>query len=545
MLALPSIPIETTNRGTTNVHLTGELLIGGESRKGTNGEIKGVNPATGEALEPAFGGATKADVEQAAALAAEAFGPYRSLPYETRATFLEAIAEHIEAIGDDLIVRVMAETGLPRARLEGERGRTTGQLRLFASVLRDGGFLEARIDPAMPDRKPLPRPDLRLRNVPLGPVAVFGASNFPLAFSVAGGDTASALAAGCPVIVKAHPAHPGTSELVGRAIQAAVASVGLPPGVFSMIHDSGYEVSQALVADPRVKAAGFTGSRRGGLALAAIAQGRPEPIPFYAEMSSINPVILLPAALKARGEQIAPDFVAALTLGAGQFCTNPGLILAIDGPELDAFVAAAGKVVEAAPAAVMLTPGICQAFAHGVDALSADKAVTTVARGLPGADGSHAGRAALFSVKAADFLANPHLHEEVFGAASVVVRATDEAELAKVIDALEGQLTIAIHLEEADHALAGALLPALELKAGRILVNGFGTGVEVANAMVHGGPFPATSDARATSVGTLAIARFLRPVSYQNLPEALLPTELRTENPLGIARRVDGKLKLG
>lgn len=544
MLALPSIPTETTHCGTTNVHLTGELLIGGESRKGTNGEIKGVNPATGETLEPAFGGATKADVEQAAALAAEAFGPYRSLPYETRATFLEAIAEHIEAIGDDLIVRVMAETGLPRARLEGERGRTTGQLRLFASVLRDGGFLEARIDPALPDRKPLPRPDLRLRNVPLGPVAVFGASNFPLAFSVAGGDTASALAAGCPVIVKAHPAHPGTSELIGRAIQAAVASVGLHPGVFSMIHDSGYEMGVALVADPRVKAAGFTGSRRGGLALAAVAQGRPEPIPFYAEMSSINPVILLPAALAARGEKIAPDFVAALTLGAGQFCTNPGLILAIDGPELDAFVEAAGKVVEAAPAAVMLTPGICQAFAHGVDALSQDKAVTTVARGLPGADGSHTGRAALFSVKAADFLANPHLHEEVFGAASVVVRATDQAELARVIDALEGQLTIAIHLEEADHALAGALLPALELKAGRILVNGFGTGVEVANAMVHGGPFPATSDARATSVGTLAIARFLRPVSYQNLPEALLPAELRTENPLGIARRVDGKVKL-
>lgn len=525
------------------MHLTGELLIGGESRMGTNGEIKGVNPATGDTLEPAFGGATKADVEQAAALAAEAFGPYRSLPYETRATFLEAIAEHIEAIGDDLIVRVMAETGLPRARLEGERARTTGQLRLFASVLRDGGFLEARIDPALPDRKPLPRPDLRLRNVPLGPVAVFGASNFPLAFSVAGGDTASALAAGCPVIVKAHPAHPGTSELVGRAIQAAVASVGLHPGVFSMIHDSGYEVSQALVADPRVKAAGFTGSRRGGLALAAIAQGRPEPIPFYAEMSSINPVILLPAALKARAEKIAPDFVAALTLGAGQFCTNPGLILAIDGPELDAFVTAAGQAVAAAPASVMLTPGICKAFAHGVAALAEDPQVTTVARGQTGQ--GHTGQAGLFSVAASAFLANPHLHEEVFGAASLVVRCADQAELAAVIDALEGQLTIALHLEDGDHAIAGALLPALELKAGRILINGFGTGVEVAHAMVHGGPFPATSDAKATSVGTLAIARFLRPVSYQNLPEALLPAELRTDNPLGIARRVDGKMKLG
>lgn len=524
------------------MRLTGELLIGGESRMGTNGQIKGVDPATGETLEPAFGGATRADVEQAAALAAEAFAPYRSLPYETRATFLEAIAEHIEAIGDDLIVRVMAETGLPRPRLEGERARTTGQLRLFAGVLRDGGFLDARIDPALPDRKPLPRPDLRLRNVPLGPVAVFGASNFPLAFSVAGGDTASALAAGCPVIVKAHPAHPGTSEMVGRAIQAAVASVGLHPGVFSMIHDSGYEVGQALVADPRIKAAGFTGSRRGGLALAAIAQGRPEPIPFYAEMSSINPVILLPAALKARGAAIAPDFVAALTLGAGQFCTNPGLILALDGPELDAFVEAAGQAVEAAPASVMLTPGICKAFAHGVAALSEAPEVTTVARGQEGI--GHTGRAALFSVSGQDFLANPRLHEEVFGAASIVVRCADQAQLEQVIDAIEGQLTIALHMDEPDHALAAILLPALELKAGRILVNGFGTGVEVAHAMVHGGPFPATSDARATSVGTLAIARFLRPVSYQNLPQALLPAELRTDNPLGLARRVDGKMTL-
>ena len=545
MLALPSIATKPLHYGMTNVNLTGELLIGGKSRFGTNGEIKGVNPATGETLDPAFGGATKADVDEAAALAAEAFASYRALPYETRAQFLEAIATQIEAIGDELIVRVMAETGLPRPRLEGERGRTTGQLRLFASVLRDGGFLEARIDPALPERKPLPRPDLRLRNVPLGPVAVFGASNFPLAFSVAGGDTASALAAGCPVIVKAHPAHPGASEMVGRAIQAAVAECGLHPGVFSMIHDSGYEMGVALVADPRVKAAGFTGSRRGGLALMAVAQNRPEPIPFYAEMSSINPVILLPAALKARGEKIAPDFVAALILGAGQFCTNPGLILAIDGPELTAFVEAAGKVVETSPAAVMLTPGICQAFSHGVAGLVGAPEVTTVARGQKGADGSHTGQAALFSVAGSAFLANPHLHEEVFGAASIVVRCADQAELSKVIDALEGQLTIALHLDEPDHAIAAALLPALELKAGRILVNGFGTGVEVASAMVHGGPFPATSDAKATSVGTLAIARFLRPVSYQNLPEALLPTELRTENPLGIARRVDGKVQLG
>jgi alpha-ketoglutaric semialdehyde dehydrogenase len=524
------------------MRLTGELLIGSATRPGTNGKFKGVNPSTGDALEPAFGGATNQDVKDAAALAAEAFGPYRALPYETRAKFLEATAAQIEMIGDDLIVRVMAETGLPRARLESERGRTTGQLRLFASMLRDGGFLEARIDWAIPDRKPVPRPDLRLRNVPIGPVAVFGASNFPLAFSVAGGDTASALAAGCPVIVKAHPAHPGTSELVGRAIQAAVAELGLHPGVFSMIHDSGYEMGVALVADTRIKAAGFTGSRRGGLALAAIAQGRTEPIPFYAEMSSINPVILLPAALASRSAAIAEGFVSALTLGAGQFCTNPGLILGLDGPDLSAFVEAAGKAVEASPAAVMLTPGICNAFAKGVEVLNTAPEVNTVARGQTGE--GHTGQVALFSVTSVDFLANPDLQEEVFGASSLVVRCADVGALEEVIAALEGQLTIALHMDADDHALAGQLLPALELKAGRILVNDFGTGVEVTHAMVHGGPYPATSDSRATSVGTLAIARFLRPVSYQNLPESLLPDELKTDNPLTIARRIDGKINL-
>ena len=524
------------------VDLTGELLIGGGATRGSQGEIRGIDAATGEALETVFGGATLQDLEAACAAAAAAFQPYRALPYETRATFLETIAEHIEALGDDLIVRVMAESGLPRGRLEGERGRTTGQLRLFASVLRDGGFLETRIDPALPDRKPAPRPDLRLRNIPLGPVAVFGASNFPLAFSVAGGDTASALAAGCPVVVKAHPAHPGTSEMIGRAIQSAVAACGLHPGVFSLIHDSGFEVSQALVADPRIKAAGFTGSRRGGLALAAIAQGRPEPIPFYAEMSSINPVLLFPAALAARGPAIAKDFVDALTLGAGQFCTNPGLILALDGPELDGFLSAAEEALSPVPAATMLTPAISRVYAAGVRALAESPVVKQVAAGQEAAQNQ--GQAALFSVSGADFLAHPHLAAEVFGAASIVVRCADLFELHKVITALEGQLTIALHMDEADHALAADLLPDLELKAGRILVNGFGTGVEVAHAMVHGGPFPATSDSRATSVGTLAIARFLRPVSYQNLPASLLPDELKPENPLGLVRRVDGKLNL-
>ena len=522
--------------------ITGELLIDGGARGGGGGAIAAIDPSTGGALPVAFGGATPADLDTACALAAAAFGPYRATSPEVRATFLETVAAKIEAIGDDLIVRAMAETGLPRPRLEGERGRTVGQLRMFAGVLRDGGWLEARIDPAQPDRKPMARPDLRLRNVPLGPVAVFGASNFPLAFSVAGGDTASALAAGCPVVVKAHPAHPGTSELVGRAVQAAVAECGLPSGVFALLHDAGVAISQGLVADPRVKAAGFTGSRRAGLALLAVAQGRPEPIPFYAEMSSINPVLLLPAALKARGGAIAPDFVAALTQGAGQFCTNPGLVLAIDGPELDAFLEATADVVAKAPAGQMLTPGICQAYGHGVKALETTAGVAAVAHGLEGGHGQ--GRAALFSVNGATFLAAPHLQDEVFGAASLVVRCQDLAQLLEVLAALEGQLTVAVHMDEADTDLARALLPTLELKAGRVLVNGFGTGVEVGHAMVHGGPFPATSDSRTTSVGSLAIHRFLRPVAYQNLPQALLPAELQDDNPLGIVRRVDGALKL-
>ena len=524
------------------VPLTGDLLIAGAAQTGNAGAVHAFDASTGERLEPAFGKATSDDLDAACAAAHAAFAPYRARPHAERAAFLEAIAAQIEAIGDDLIVRAMAETGLPRGRLEGERGRTCGQLRLFAGVVRDGGFLETRIDPAMPDRAPLPRPDLRLRNVPLGPVAVFGASNFPLAFSVAGGDTASALAAGCPVVVKAHSAHPGTSELVGRAVQAAVAQCNLPTGVFSMLHGDGRTIGQGLVADRRIKAVGFTGSRSGGLALVATAQARPVPIPVYAEMSSINPVILLPAALAERAETIANGFVAALTLGAGQFCTNPGLILAIDGPDLDAFLHAASAAVAAAPSQVMLTSGIRSAYEDGVARLASARGVSTLATGA-GAD--HQAPPCLLPVAGADFRANPELTEEVFGAASLVVRCADLAELQAIVTELEGQLTVAVHIADADQPLLADLLPDLELLAGRVLVNGFGTGVEVAHAMVHGGPYPSTSDGRATSVGSLAIARFLRPVCYQNLPDALLPGELKAANPLGLTRRVDGKLAAG
>jgi NADP-dependent aldehyde dehydrogenase len=521
------------------VPLTGELLIAGAARMGRAGVVHAYDASTGDPMEPAFGKADNTDLEAACAAAQAAFQPYRTLPYAKRAVFLETIAEQIETIGDALIVRAMAETGLPRARLEGERTRTCGQLRLFAQVVRDGGFLEARIDPALPNRAPLARPDLRLRNIPLGPVAVFGASNFPLAFSVAGGDTASALAAGCPVIVKAHSAHPGVSELVGRAVQAAVTKHGLPGGVFAMLHGDGREIGQGLVADPRIKAVGFTGSRAGGLALVRTAQTRPVPIPVYAEMSSINPVILMPAALASRAQPIANAFVTALTLGAGQFCTNPGLVLAVDGPDLDAFLKAASSAVAAAPAQVMLTAGIRSAYENGVSRLGEARGVSCVGVGPPAAG---AASPALFTVSGGDFLAHPELTEEVFGAASLVVRCQDMGELRTIIETLEGQLTVAVHADEADHPQLGELLPALELLAGRVLVNGFGTGVEVAHAMVHGGPYPSTSDGRATSVGSLAIARFYRPVCYQNLPDTLLPNELKAANPLGLRRRIDGAL---
>jgi NADP-dependent aldehyde dehydrogenase len=524
------------------MNIQGELLIGGRSVRGSEGASRGINPASGELLEPAFGGATQADLDQACMLAQSAFDAYRDTPLEVRAAFLEKIADNIMALGDALIERCMAESGLPRARLEGERGRTVGQLRMFAGVVRTGDFLGVRIDPAQPDRTPLPRSDLRMRHIPLGPVAVFGASNFPLAFSVAGGDTASALAAGCPVVAKAHPAHPGTSELVGRAVQQAVRDCELPEGVFSLLFDSGLAVSQALVADPRIKAVGFTGSRAGGMALMNIAASRAAPIPVYAEMSSINPVLLFPHALAARAEQTGKAFVASLVLGAGQFCTNPGLVLAVDGPDLERFVAAARQALAEMPASTMLTPGIHKAYDAGVAQLAAHGAVTTEARGKAG--GSNQCQAALFTTTAEAFLRHPELQDEIFGAASVVVRCPDLATLRQIVDNMEGQLTAALHIEPGDYDAARSLLPALEQRVGRILVNGFGTGVEVGHAMVHGGPYPATSDGRSTSVGSLAIDRFLRPVSYQDLPDAILPDALKSSNPLQLNRRLDGKLSL-
>lgn len=519
--------------------LTGELFIASR-RVARDGEgFRAVSPATGAEIEPSFSVATPDDVEAACAAAEAAFPIYANLPREKRAEFLDAAADEIDALGEKLTERAMAETGLPAMRLNGERGRTSGQLRLFAKELRLGEYLRARIDHEIPDRQPARKPDLRLRMVPVGPVTVFGASNFPLAFSVGGGDTASALAAGCPVVVKGHSAHPGTGEMVAGAISRAAEKTGMPAGVFSLINGPGNSVGSALVTDPRIKAVGFTGSRGGGTALMKLAANRPVPIPVYAEMSSINPVFLLPAALEARAEALGVAFVGSLTMGSGQFCTNPGLVLGVEGPALDRFVTAAADAVGVAPAQTMLTPGIHKAYESGVARMSSAPALSQLAQGQePG--GPVCGQAALFSIAAKDFIADPASHsEEVFGAASLVIRCADVEEMLRVIGHLEGQLTATVQLDEGDYDLARRLLPLLERKVGRILANGWPTGVEVTDAQVHGGPFPSTADGRSTSVGTLAIDRFLRPVAYQDLPEALLPVEL-TDAGAGVPRRVDG-----
>jgi NADP-dependent aldehyde dehydrogenase len=521
------------------MQIQGDMVIGQRTVRGSAGTVRAYDPARNTTLEPAFGLATGADVDTACALAEQAFDAFRDTTLEQRARFLEAIAEQILGIGPALIERAGQETGLPAARLEGERGRTVGQLRLFAQVVRDGHWLHATLDSALPQRVP-PRPDLRLRKIGLGPVAVFGASNFPLAFSVAGGDTASALAAGCPVIVKAHSAHLGTSELVGKAVQRAVAECGLPEGVFSMLIGEGREIGQRLAGHPAVKAVGFTGSRQGGLALARTAAGRAEPIPVYAEMSSVNPVFMLPGALEVNGAALAQAFVDSLTLGVGQFCTNPGLVTGV-GARFDQFCEAAAAALQAKGAGTMLTAGIHKAYVDGTTRREGIDGVRLLARGSAEGAGC-AAQAALYVCDAATYMANPALDEEIFGPASLLVRCETEAEMLALAKHAEGQLTATVHAVSDDRALAGSLLQVLERKAGRILFNGFPTGVEVSHAMVHGGPFPATSDSRSTSVGAGAIDRFLRPVCYQNVPDQLLPEALRDDNPLRLARTVDGKL---
>mgnify|MGYP005988129293 CR=1 FL=1 len=521
------------------MNINGEMLLGNQAVKGSSSAIYAKNPTTGEQIEPAFLGGNKADVHNACELAQSVFDTYRNISLEKRATFLEAIADEILSLGDALVQRAMVESGLPQMRIEGERGRTMGQLKLFASVVRTGNWLDTRIDTAQPDRAPLPRADIRLRHIPLGPVAVFGASNFPLAFSVAGGDTASALAAGCPVIVKAHSAHPGTSELVGKAIIAAAKKTNMPEGVFSLIFGSGRKVGAELVVHPVIKAVGFTGSRSGGLALMNIAANRPVPIPVYAEMSSINPVFLLPKTLEQNADSLASGFVSSLILGAGQFCTNPGLVIGVAGEALNAFIAKAQVDLANAPAQTMLTAGIFDAYTHGIEQLSSNSVVEEIASGLSSSEPNRC-QAKLYKTSAEQFISDKRLIDEVFGSTSLVVECCSTEEMLQVAEHLEGQLTATMQLNSDDNAFARSLLTILEHKAGRVLCNGYPTGVEVCHAMVHGGPFPATSDSSTTSVGSAAILRFLRPVSYQDMPTELLPEELQDENSLKLTRLIDG-----
>ncbi len=522
------------------MELQGQMLIGYQQLMGKSGSIRAINPATNQELEPAYGYASAAEVDQACMLAYHAFDAYRSTSLEQRAVFLDTIAEQIMALGATLTERAHLETGLPMARLEGERGRTVNQLKLFAQVVRAGHWLQATLDSALPERTPA-RPDLRMQKIPLGPVAVFGASNFPLAFSVAGGDTASALAAGCPVIVKAHNAHLGTSELVGRAIQQAARLCQMPEGVFSMLIGAGATIGQQLASHPAIQAVGFTGSRAGGLALVNTANARREPIPVYAEMSSINPVYLLRGSLNAQNEVLANQFVDSLVMGAGQFCTNPGLVILEKGESADLFIANASKAITAKAASTMLTPGIHQAYERGCSALSEQASVRLLATGIA-ASAPNAAQAMLSVCDVEVFLSNHRLQDEVFGPSSVLVLCDDFAQMLEVTSELEGQLTATIHAQSEDYAQAKILLQVLEKKAGRVLFNGFPTGVEVCHAMVHGGPFPSTSNSRSTSVGATAIERFLRPVCYQAVPAELLPAALRDDNPWDIPRLVDGKL---
>lgn len=505
--------------------IDGSILVGAQDRRSSE-TFRAIAAESGEAIGPEFCEATPQDVVDACTKAADASAVFGSLEPERRSAFLEAIGAEIVGAGSSLIETATAETGLPQGRLEGERGRTINQLAMFAHEIRRGNWLDVVIDPALPDRVP-PRPDLRRMNVPVGPVAVFGASNFPLAFSVAGGDTASAFAAGCPVVVKGHPAHPGTGEIVARAIRRAAAATGMPEGVFSFLPGRSNSLGGALVADPRIKAVGFTGSRSGGLALVDIAQRRAEPIPVYAEMSSINPVVLLPHALAQRSAELGRQFAASLTLGAGQFCTNPGIVIALAGPDLDGFVSAASEALDSAPIATMLTDAIRTSFEAGVEKIASHPAV----RRIGGRSSGLRNNAALFRTDLRTFAEKPELRKEVFGASAVIIACVSPSEMTQVLSTLEGQLTITLQCDADDAELALTVLQAAAERAGRIITNGWPTGVEVTPAMVHGGPFPATSDARMSSVGTLAMQRFLRPVCWQDVPGALLPRPLQDENP--------------
>ncbi len=521
--------------------ISGRSLIGFREAAGAGEMFYAENPATGERLQPGFASATAEEVELAVSLAAEAFEVYQRVPGHERGAFLRKIAETIESIAGEVIERAAQETALPQARLQGEIGRTCGQLRLFAEVVEEGSWVQARIDRAAPERRPLPKPDIRSMLRPLGPVVVFGASNFPLAFSVAGGDTASALAAGNPVIFKAHPAHPRTGELVGRAIQESVRECGLPEGAFSLLFDAGTQVGTALVRHSLIKAGAFTGSRGAGRALMDIAAARPEPIPFYAEMSSTNPVFILPGALRERGEAIATGLHGSYTLGAGQFCTKPGMVFVPEGSDAAAFGQRLQELVSATTPFHLLTRTIHSSYESAIAARGKDAKLVAAGQAAASGDASFAACAALFETDATSFLESG-LDAEIFGPTTLLVRHSSREQVLAIARGLEGHLTATIHGTENDLREFADLLAILENKVGRLVFNSFPTGVEVTHAMVHGGPYPATSDGRSTSVGSQAIFRFARPVCYQGFPDSALPDALKDANPLGIWRMVDGEM---
>ena len=524
------------------MQLSGKSLIGFRDGAPGNDVFHAFSPSSGEMIDPPFHSASTQEVELAAKLADEAFPAYSRITGSEKASFLRTIAAEIERVADQLVARAHQETALPEPRLRSELARTCGQLRLFASVVEEGSWTAPRIDRADANRKPIAKPDLRCKLVPLGPVVVFGASNFPLAFSVAGGDTASALAAGNPVIVKAHPAHPGTSELVGHAIRAGVQKCNLPEGVFALLFDSGTSIGRRLVQHPLVKAAAFTGSLAAGRSLFDLAVSRPDPIPFYGEMASTNPVFLLPGAVTTRGEKIASDLYASFTLGGGQFCTKPGLVFVRESPHLQDFLTVLREKVSASSSPTLLTRGIASAYEQVSAHRSREVHLDSLTRGKSSeSKGPNTAAVALFETDISAFLANPSLASEHFGPSTLLIRYADKEQILECARGLVGHLTATIQGTAEDLQEHADLIRILETKVGRIVFNGYPTGVEVCHAMVHGGPYPASTDPRTTSVGSLAILRFVRPLCYQDFPNFALPPELQNENPLGIWRLVDGE----
>jgi len=519
--------------------ITGKNYIGNQLSAKGNNTYKTFNPQTNTENSSVFTEATSEEINLATELATSAFQSYSKKSGKEKALFLRTIADEIENLGDELLHVYTSESGLPAGRAMGERGRTLGQLRAFAAHVEEGSWVDATIDTAQPERQPIPKVDLRKMNVPLGPIVVFGASNFPLAFSTAGGDTAAALAAGCSVIVKSHPMHAGTGELVASAVIKAAEKTGMPNGVFSNLNSSGIEVGQQLVKHPQVKGVGFTGSIRGGRALFDLAAQRDEPIPVFAEMGSINPVVFLPEALHEGAEYWAKTYAGSITLGSGQFCTNPGLLLGIKGERLNDFAQTLAEEIVKVEPSCMLHPNIVGAYNSNKSKAVSQEGLEVLAD-FKGDSKTNYGRQIVSKVEGKTFLNNPTLHHEVFGPFSLLVECEDKTQLEQILNKLEGQLTGTIVATDSELTLNSEIVSALQNRVGRIIFNGVPTGVEVCPSMQHGGPYPASTDSRFTAVGVDSIKRWVRPFSFQSWPNSLLPNELKNENPLKILRNING-----